>query len=834
LRQSASLLHNVLFLVALLLVALLGWQAQRTARAVLDSNEEIRQGLALITAVRGARSAMQDVETGTRGFVLTGQAPYLEPYEHGRREWREAFTVLRARLAGRDPPRDAWLADLEAAGAQRLEISRLAVAYRRTHGLEESARYNMTLGGKRAMDRIRALLDELEREERTRLDADAVAIDARYADARATLIRGGVFGAVLLLGSLFAINLNLVTRRRLAQRAQAQRAFLRHVVDADPSLVYVRADDGRIELCNVEFAETFGTTVGALEGRTPEEAGLSLPAAALFEGDRDIASGRRGEFSDEIALADPRGRTRWFQRMKAPLVLPGGASHALTVAVDITARREVERMKDEFVSTVSHELRTPLTSIRGSLGLLVSGMAGGIDPAAKPLLDIAHNSCERLVRLINDILDMEKLASGRLQLQRQPVRVDAAISQAVEQIAGYAAQHDVRVETEVEGVAWVDADPDRLAQVLANLLSNAIKHSPPGGVVRVDAKARAGAVAIGVRDHGRGIPAAFRPRVFERFAQADVSDAPQSGGTGHGLAITRSLVEEHGGTIGFADAPGGGTRFEFTLHAAAPPRTGTDVEPPTDAAGAPALLLVEDDAGSVREFEAILRGTGFRIVAVADGRSALDTMSREPVGAVLVSMALRGEDPLGFVRDLRSKPAYRHLPVIAIGAEDATGAAIGIGDWLRKPFDAGRVVAAVRACIDPGGAAHVLHVEDDEDLRAMVAGLLATERVALHGAGSLAEARAALAARHHALVILDLMLPDGDGAELLVELAATRPPTRVIIFSARDTPLPESTVILRRLVKSQHEGPELAALVQAQLHHWPRHDPPRGPPGGSA
>jgi DNA-binding response OmpR family regulator len=307
------------------------------------------------------------------------------------------------------------------------------------------------------------------------------------------------------------------------------------------------------------------------------------------------------------------------------------------------------------------------------------------------------------------------------------------------------------------------------------------------------------------------------------------------------LAISRSLVEQHGGTIGFEDAPGGGTRFHFTLPLAM--HAAQQVAPQDEQGDETAvLLLVDDQEESARELEGILRRPGYRCVVAGDAAAALSTLGAEPVEAVLVNMALRSSDPLAFIRELRTLGDFRHLPVIAVGAnlagdqERTAGAAIGIGDWLRKPFDAGRVIDAVRSCLAHDTTTHVLHVEDDEDLRAMVAGLLAHDPIALHGAGTLAEARAALAARHHGLVILDLMLPDGDGADLLGELAAARPPTRVIIFTARDSELPESTVILRRLVKSQHGGPELAALVHAQLRHWPRPvtPPSTEQPGGSA
>ncbi|MGN6113135.1 MAG: ATP-binding protein, partial [Luteimonas sp.] len=583
--------------------------------------------------------------------------------------------------------------------------------------------------------------------------------------------------------------------------------------------------DGSFDLCNAAFAAAFGARPEHLEGQP--SAPIVARAPALFAGDGEIAEGRADGGDEEVGFVDANGAERWFQVAKRPMELSGGERRVLAVALDISARRQVEKLKAEFVSTVSHELRTPLTSIRGALGMLIGGMAGDVDPAARPLLEIAHKSCERLVRLINDLLDIEKLESGRLQLQMQPLQLRAVVSQALEQNAAYAREYGVRFESRIDdGDAWIRGDADRLAQVMANLLSNAAKHSPSGGVVEVDARRVDGTVEIGVRDRGNGIPEEFRSHVFERFSQADASDARQRGGTGLGLAITKTLVEQHGGSIGFETATGQGTRFHFRLPTTPAPAPARPME---DAPGQPLVLVMDDDADAASQLARILQARGYRTLTAATTARARALLAREPVHALTISLALHAEDPLGFVRNLRGVPEYRHLPILAVGVrppEDdpagIAGGAIGIGDWLGKPFDADRVVESVRACLDARDRRpQVLHVEDDEDLRALLGNLLADEPLALHGAGTVAEARAALSARHHDLVILDLILPDGDGADLLDELAAARPPTRVIIFSARDTPLPDSTVILRRLVKSHHDGPELAALIHDQLQCWP-------------
>jgi PAS domain S-box-containing protein len=238
----------------------------------------------------------------------------------------------------------------------------------------------------------------------------------------------------------------------------------------------------------------------------------------------------------------------------------------LSVIVDLTERVQADRLKDEFVATVSHELRTPLTSIAGALGLLAGNAVGKLPEPAARLIAIARANCQRLVRLINDILDVGKIESGQLVFDLKRVEVLSLVEQAIEANRGFADGYDVGIQLDVSSEKGeVCADPDRLVQVVTNLLSNAVKFSPRGGKVVVGTKNRSGIVRISVRDYGHGIPDEFRPRVFEKFAQADSSDTRHGGGSGLGLSILKTIVDRLGGTVVFDDAPGGGTIFHVEL-----------------------------------------------------------------------------------------------------------------------------------------------------------------------------------------------------------------------------------------------------------------------------
>ncbi len=238
----------------------------------------------------------------------------------------------------------------------------------------------------------------------------------------------------------------------------------------------------------------------------------------------------------------------------------------LAMAKDLTERRAVERMKSEFVATVSHELRTPLAAILGSLALIHEGDVGEVSEAQKEFVEMAYENSVRLSHLIDDILDLSKIESGRMQQRPVEFFVDRFLQEAVDLNEGYAQKYGVVIRlTDPIPPAVLYVDRNRLMQVMTNLLSNAVKFSPKGEVVQLGASTSAGWIRMYVKDEGPGIPEAFWPKIFSKFAQADGSDTRQQGGTGLGLAISKALMEAMGGRIGFVQKSTGGAEFYVEL-----------------------------------------------------------------------------------------------------------------------------------------------------------------------------------------------------------------------------------------------------------------------------
>jgi PAS domain S-box-containing protein len=362
-------------------------------------------------------------------------------------------------------------------------------------------------------------------------------------------------------------------RRDADAKLDSERRLLQQLMQGLPEAIcfkdkerrYIRLNDAeRANLGIPDDVEVIGRTSGAFVTS-------NIGQKRRAEEERVLATGEPlVDCIDEIV--GPGGTVRWLSTTKGPIRGPNGEIVGLVeVARDITEAKRQEQLKDEFIATVSHELRTPLTSIMGAIGLIVGHDAIVLPEKVTRMLTIALANCRRLVGIVNDILDIEKIGSGTMTFDSKPVEVRTLLGQAIQANQATAAQHGVCVRLDDASVECeVMADPDRLTQVITNLLSNAIKFSPPDTDVVAGVERQADRACIRIRDHGPGIPEDYKERVFEKFVQVEATDNRRRGGTGLGLSIAKQIISHLDGEISFEAAPDAGTIFKVLLRACQP------------------------------------------------------------------------------------------------------------------------------------------------------------------------------------------------------------------------------------------------------------------------
>jgi CheY-like chemotaxis protein len=455
---------------------------------------------------------------------------------------------------------------------------------------------------------------------------------------------------------------------------------------------------------------------------------------------------------------------------------------------DVTARLEIERMKDEFVSTVSHELRTPLTSIRGALGLLTSGILSADPAKAQRMLDIAVGNTDRLIRLINDILDIERIESGRVKVEKRSCNAAGLMAQAEDSVRELANKAGVKLEL-LPTSGNVLADSDRIVQTLTNLLGNAIKFSLPGKVVTLSAQRGDDEMLFEVKDQGRGIPADKLGVIFERFQQVDASDEREKGGTGLGLAICRSIVDQHGGRIWAESQLGQGSSFYFTL-----PLVKEQVETSVpEVSPAQHTVLICDDDPSIRVVvQTLLEQHDYCVLAAGSGKEAIQQATARQPDVILLDLLMPEMDGWETLAALRDRPETRETPVIILSVlppRETRKSDGKVAGWVQKPVDEGRLFQTLSVAISRSSKpARVLVVEDDLDLARVIQEVFERHGNKVFHAQTGREAIQSAERVLPNLVVLDLVLPEGDGFEVVAGLRHNKALRSVplVVYTAKD------------------------------------------------
>ncbi|MDI1239267.1 MAG: response regulator [Polaromonas sp.] len=642
-----------------------------------------------------------------------------------------------------------------------------------------------------------------------------------------------IVGMLLLSVLVTPLVRKLVHSEKAARDANAQ---LREITDTVPAwITYVDAEE-RFRFHNQAYEKAFGLTYAQINGKTLRE----VTGDKLYEAVRprieEVMSGYPVVY--ERSQKNPEGDLRdylvhYFPRYGEDAE-EGRVVGFYSLVNDVTELKRLDRAKSEFVSTVSHELRTPLTSIRGSLGLIAGGVAGQLPDGVRKLVEIAKNNCERLIRLINDILDIEKIESGKMQLDLRVLLLKPLLEQALAANEGFGTAKNVQLRLFCpDETLQVYADSDRLTQVVTNLLSNAMKFSPPDETVDVHVTRAGLGVRVEVRDRGPGIPDEFRKRIFQKFSQADSSDTRQTSGTGLGLNISKAIIERLGGSIGFDSEAGAGTTFFLELPQSQWPQPkdqllatpATTTPAATTAAGTrPRILVCEDDHDMAHLIGLMLEKGGFDVDRAYTATMALAFLEKTSYAAMTVDLGLPDQDGITLVLTLRRQAHTRDLPIVVVSASaseeriECNNLPLNVSDWLEKPINENQLILALELAIGrmAAGKPRILHVEDDFDMQRITAAI-AQDFAVFEFAASPEEARARLREQHFDLVLLDLTLRGGSGWEVLADIEALHPSPPVVVFSATALSRAEAARFAAVLVKANTSNEEVLHTLKRVL-----------------
>lgn len=820
-----------LAVIAMLLIGI-GVQTMRVSRHQDMNFVRASHAHVVKKAIDEVSAALREAGTSQRAYISTNTEMYLDQFQSSQARTLSSLNKLEAEIA--DSPTQVgtffWFSTLV---RQQIEIYHSNVELQ-IQGDTESAKRMLNSGrGYTQMETIADATKIMEREEDEVLSKQVASTRDNVRQTQGLVLGGlGLSFLVILFAGLTIfrdMKRRLSIERALAGALNFEKAL---VSSAAYGIIAVDAK-GIITEFNKAAEHMFGYAAEELVGRSTAErfhdpkeiveraAVLSKELGKTVEPGLDVfmAVPRLGRVEDTEWTFVRKNGERFVGQLSVTAIrgAAGEISGFLGIASDITERKKVERLKTEFISTVSHELRTPLTSIRGSLGLVLGGVGGEVAAQAKELLSVANKNAERLSRLINDILDIEKIESGKMEfkVQRQPLV--PLLQQALESTRDFARQFNVSVTlSNAVPNEDVNVDGDRFIQVMVNLLSNAVKFSPANSTVAVTAAVHGHVVRISVADHGKGIPLEFQSRVFEKFAQADSSDTRAKSGTGLGLSITKAIVERLGGIITFETREGLGTTFHVDLPALEGVAALAEPAGPISATRRK-VLVCEDDHDIAYLLRLMLKQGGFDADVV---HTAADAKARLRTGAYLalsLDINLPDQNGLAFFRELRADPLTHDIPVVVVSAEadrgkkELNGSAVGVVDWLEKPIDEKRLMEAVRqaVCTTGGPQPRILHVEDDPDLSRIVKSILAPI-AEVESAGTIAEAVAKIRNHIFDLVLLDISLPDGKGSDILPLFGSRMP---VVIFSAHDVPEDITRQVASALVKSRTSNDTLLAKI---------------------
>jgi PAS domain S-box-containing protein len=561
---------------------------------------------------------------------------------------------------------------------------------------------------------------------------------------------------------------DITERKRMEEELKASEERYRDLFENANDGIYILDRAGRIVSFNRKAEELTGYTFEEVRGQPYTLLVSSGPERKKAR--RAFLKNMRGQpDKTELTIIRKDGREVILELSTRPIWQGGQIVGIQGIARDITERKELERLKSDFISTVSHELRTPLTSIKGYVDLVLAGDVGPLTPEQKEFLTIVSQNTTRLTELINDLLEIERLESGRIEFEFAELDLAEVLENVARSLHVNAEQKGLEFLTEIPSGLKVRGDRERLAQVFLNLLSNAIKYTP-AGTVELRAHQEDDAVVVEVRDTGIGLSESDLQKLFQKFFRSDNPYVRKVGGTGLGLSIAKAIVERHGGTITVTSQLGQGSTFTVRLPALARPER-------------PLVLVIEDEVAIARLIAKYIEKMGYRAVTAYSAREGFDQAVRLKPDLITLDVLMPDLDGFALIQQLKAHPETAHIPVIflSIVQDRQQGLRLGASAFLTKPIDERKFYETVRALLEPRGQP-VLVVDDDRDYAQLLKRLLERQGFSVELAHDGDDALKKILSKRYQLVILDKNLPKRSGLDVLQEMRNSRSLHRVPVI----------------------------------------------------
>jgi PAS domain S-box-containing protein len=561
---------------------------------------------------------------------------------------------------------------------------------------------------------------------------------------------------------------DITERKRMEEELKASEERYRDLFENANDGIYILDRAGRIVSFNRKAEELTGYTFEEVRGQPYTLLVSSGPERKKAR--RAFLKNMRGQpDKNELTIIRKDGREVTLELSTRPIWQGGQIVGIQGIGRDITERKELERLKSDFISTVSHELRTPLTSIKGYVDLVLAGDVGPLTPEQKEFLTIVSQNTTRLTELINDLLEIERLESGKIEFEFAELDLAEVLENVARSLHVNAEQKGLEFLTEIPSGLKVRGDRERLAQVFLNLLSNAIKYTP-AGTVELRAHQEDDAVVVEVRDTGIGLSESDLQKLFQKFFRSDNPYVRKVGGTGLGLSIAKAIVERHGGTITVTSQLGQGSTFTVRLPALARPER-------------PLVLVIEDEVAIARLIAKYIEKMGYRAVTAYSAREGFDQAVRLKPDLITLDVLMPDLDGFALIQQLKAHPETAHIPVIflSIVQDRQQGLRLGASAFLTKPIDERKFYETVRALLEPRGQP-VLVVDDDRDYAQLLKRLLERQGFSVELAHDGDDALRKILSKRYQLVILDKNLPKRSGLDVLQEMRNSRSLHRVPVI----------------------------------------------------